>query len=925
MKKIVLTAIAIMCSLCTTVNAQRVTSFDYSSEYYRFGWTDENGEVHSNLLTDKATDPDHILALFAKVYATPEIPGLKYFYDESSTDLLSYDSRAHQTYTSREGNDNNYIDWLQPYVDMTSTPKMRIPNPYEDGKTVLLVEVNPTWKSSMPTANAVTSAGTWNAEVKTNRDFVKACYKSVQLLSSFMRVSDVNNGGNNPGYMFYIDNLTTNRFFYVSKGRSRDSASYFPLWGTFEEISPTASSGDNLTTKNLASQLRGGNVYKCVHSCGTVPGVGPGHEFTITDGDMNAFNGLTLFLPDKRLTGAGTGQSSYHGNFQPRVFLYKVELQANVKPSETHDGYYDITLDWESNFTKEKIGADALEQFYVYKVNEDGTYTLLKEVDNTMETPTRSLTHTYEWPQEQHVQTFRYIVCSNPIEEVNGEVNESQIFVYSNVDRVTIPGKDAFFSEAQEYRSRFDAFNELNLYKNTVALNAGSANDFKAIDTDLTYELKRTSASEDVVAATLKFTKNEDNTYSYVINYNDEAQDIDNTFDNNYTKRPLSGTIASESDKIELVDYFNASTSDNTHPDSYSYILTLQDRAVSNSGTVPVYKTYIDGSLDYYTLEEVSGDIDGTMNVTSDKASLTFNGHIDVDQNIKRYDIYDITAGQLDPVANAQCEGTTLSLIQYGEALDVCRPGVSGKDLNVPTQVTAQTNLYVTKITANATFGTNTVENTYGTKRATIESPDMKIKVGGLIQSHKWFDVNTNEYLGAYSATLDISPILPEHTAPNVYYFRVWRVEDNGKTLLLNTLADTQSTDGWATTYSNVKTYFPTGDPSVCDVYFGLTPTRAAVKEASYVVRMYSTNVSGAHGIKLADTDGSRFYITERQLDVRYSGEGVITAINGLEADVKSVKYHNTLGIESDTPFKGINIVVTTYNDGRTVTTKVVM
>ena len=49
--------------------------FNYADEKYRFTWTDSAGVEHSNLLTDKATDPDHILALIAKVYATPEIPG----------------------------------------------------------------------------------------------------------------------------------------------------------------------------------------------------------------------------------------------------------------------------------------------------------------------------------------------------------------------------------------------------------------------------------------------------------------------------------------------------------------------------------------------------------------------------------------------------------------------------------------------------------------------------------------------------------------------------------------------------------------------------------------------------------------------------------------------------------------------------------
>jgi hypothetical protein len=53
-----------------------------------------------------------------------------------------------------------------------------------------------------------------------------------------------------------------------------------------------------------------------------------------------------------------------------------------------------------------------------------------------------------------------------------------------------------------------------------------------------------------------------------------------------------------------------------------------------------------------------------------------------------------------------------------------------------------------------------------------------------------------------------------------------------------------------------------------------------------------------------------------------------LTGINNLTVDtnkkVVSVKYVNVAGIESSTPFQGVNIVVTRYDDGSQTTTKVI-
>ena len=50
-----------------------------------------------------------------------------------------------------------------------------------------------------------------------------------------------------------------------------------------------------------------------------------------------------------------------------------------------------------------------------------------------------------------------------------------------------------------------------------------------------------------------------------------------------------------------------------------------------------------------------------------------------------------------------------------------------------------------------------------------------------------------------------------------------------------------------------------------------------------------------------------------------------VTAVNGIAAKaVTGIKYYNLAGVESLRPFNGINVVVTTYSDGTTSTSKMV-
>ena len=88
-----------------------------------------------------------------------------------------------------------------------------------------------------------------------------------------------------------------------------------------------------------------------------------------------------------------------------------------------------------------------------------------------------------------------------------------------------------------------------------------------------------------------------------------------------------------------------------------------------------------------------------------------------------------------------------------------------------------------------------------------------------------------------------------------------------------------------------------------------------------FTVRIYFTkSVSGS---KAADPNGD-YYIAEYTISDALTND-IPTSINGVDSyrNVISEKYYNPAGIESDTPFKGVNIVVTRYSDGSTSTVKV--
>ena len=95
----------------------------------------------------------------------------------------------------------------------------------------------------------------------------------------------------------------------------------------------------------------------------------------------------------------------------------------------------------------------------------------------------------------------------------------------------------------------------------------------------------------------------------------------------------------------------------------------------------------------------------------------------------------------------------------------------------------------------------------------------------------------------------------------------------------------------------------------------------ANLKEVKLVARFYYKKNSSS---KARPTDKDRlYYVVEKQVTLK-NGNGLTTGIEDVtNKTVAGVKYYNLMGVESNEPFNGVNIVVTRYTDGSISTSKV--
>lgn len=925
----------------------KVTNFDYST--YEFTY-EEDGVTKTAKLTDEATTPEHMAALLKAIYTDPTIPGIHYAYDFNGTQSRKIDYNAYAR--ERVNPNKNYVVPWDVEDQSVVTP-----NPNESGMTLLMVNISEDWYRSY-----------YTRYVGRPKDMLNDAVTSIKLMTHFTRVNDPEN----PGYLYSFDG-TTNRFFIISKGKPRiTDDKNGPFYRLFEQISPVRGDGGH-TTDDFINEIKAGHPYPCYHDCTNVLGFGGAgydHWFSISNtGEAYTLKNLSIFIPDRRLEYAAQGMdnvsdrdtnSQIFKNYEnednnltimPKVLLYTADLQAEAVPSE-ETGYYRVNLNWGTSFTKDNLGVEVPQQFYVYIV-ENGNRIRLASVEQ----PTTERSHSYLVQQTTDPQTISYIITAHPINfyEDGTPILDEQgnpyitISAESPVRTVTIPGHSPFFTQISEYRSRYDvqsSTKQYNVYKNVVSIRPTSADDYASIKNNTEkYDVIRTDNNGNkAIIATVQFTPIEGTTkYSYEVVYNNSTQDLNLTFDE--TEPVTTGVLESFEDATVLViDRFTASTVSNNQSSQYTYSFEQIEGDTyynySNRFVVPVYKTTNNVSGYGIDLDEFNADTDHSAKASPNN-TITFAAINDPAANLVEYEIRRLKSNNFknyDKIGKAENFNNSGEYFVYAlnesnnlnELVEQSYIGAEGGHLtalDINKSSTNQRSNYVPVI-STLFHGDINKPNTYGCDIKAMSYPQVKIEVPSLVKTTPMGDVN--DPVMGYAAVVKISPTMP-NDIKHVYYYRLWRIMDDytrieGETLLND--ATTIIDDAWEANYEEIKTFYPgSEDVYVVDTYLDKAINNNS-KNVTYLVRLYATNVAPGHGQGLmapAATAGKDYFIAENKITVTYN-ESVITAINDVleSAQVIDVTYYNLMGIASDKPFSGVNVVVTRYSNGKSTVEKVV-
>ena len=968
-----LACMLLLCMACNIAIAKKynnptvfVNHFDYTGYTVTYM---EDGVEKTVPITEPATTPAHMKALLKKVYVDPTIPGIHYGYNYNGTQYrkILYNTYGHTVQSSAIA-----TYWIDNNDEV-------FPDPYENGMTMLLVEVNDTWKPS-------------DHKNTHGDDYFRKAIRSIELMTNFVRVND----SINPGYLFAI-NDAANRFFFISKGKARDAKDK-PFFRLFEQISPVNDTpmGQGQNTDNFISEMKAGNSYPCHHDCTNVFSMttpnndpkGTPHWFEISNtGEAFNLSNLSIFIPDRRFEhqldapnnsdNASTTNKAYneYGNSQnageeilsqmPHVVLYTANLNASVRESD-NPGYFTISLDWGSAF--QGLETNIPEHFYVYQT--DGVNrTLLTTIDTQ---PTMSRTHEFDVLQEVDPQDFYFVITAAPIifnddGTVYTDGNGNPVMTItadSPIRSVTVPGKSPFFSQAFNFRSRYDINQELNIYKNKLSISPTTRDDYASIknNTDVYHLTRSDDAGNKVVVADVQFTPNAaGDAYDYTVAYNASSQvtEAGKLFDDE--EPVLSGSFSGyDNATVYVIDRFTASTVTNSHPAQYTYSFEQDNIGDSFSNNLPVRVFKTNHVLEYaaFTEEEVEADTDRSLD-GSYVAQMTFSAINEPLVNLSEYSIYSVnTSDVVTKVGKAENFNNSGNYYLLSTGADgklnndqgVEYVGYDGGELTLVTRdptVTSSngtlSNKYVAVI--QTLYDPVTMEvNTYGSDMKSLTNARVTAVASNRIRTNPF-----NAQVGAemissmgYAVDVKITPVL-NADIDNVYYYRVWRQNGTYTYLeaetLLNEKEELSGTNfsgfDYGTNYAPIKQYFP-GNTAISfhDLYVDkalVDVSGSKQKDTYYIIRMYAKQreggLSSAPTRLRSDDEPRNILIYDYPLSVRYTFAGTTVGIDEIEGDneVQSVTYYNMMGVSSSRPFSGMNIVVTRYRSGRLATEKTIV
>lgn len=353
---------------------------------------------------------------------------------------------------------------------------------------------------------------------------------------------------------------------------------------------------------------------------------------------------------------------------------------------------------------------------------------------------------------------------------------------------------------------------------------------------------------------------------------------------------------------------------------------------VSNIDTVGIYKSSM--NVKAYTQKQVDED--------TDRGLVAMNAGAKTDVNVLAYGDPAVTGYVLNKNTSASTTGMTQvasanhesdgdysvnSTGIYNARYDFVRDESLGNidGMWLPMYPASENEYYLPVTVANGVGDDGVVRsenNTYGSAMQQVEKNGSVSFTSSKCERSQYTWVKDGVTYSYYSPEVVLNGALPAETGYELYNYRFWvDYEDDapawdfeivdGKTYLTNKM-DRPLAEG--------KTPHLGGQIPESGKQNWVFVAPADLDEVKLVARYYYKKTST--NSKARPTDRDRlYYVVENQVTAPV---GVITGIDNVSSKaVAGVKYYNLAGIESDVPFQGVNIEVTTYTDGSRTTRKI--
>lgn len=515
--------------------------------------------------------------------------------------------------------------------------------------------------------------------------------------------------------------------------------------------------------------------------------------------------------------------------------------------------------------------------------------------------------------EEESSQVYHLFLWGLPETEIN--IDEG----YTDYD---------FATADMVYYSRYDVANNVNAYKNDLRIMISNPETDLSTVKDLIVTRRDINGNNPVKIADLRSVGDG----KYRVDYVSATQTIENNVDgildmgDTHYKTPSTEFNLSSNDPIiYLSDCFISNTLNNENDIAaqhqyYQYWVekgenTTRDISCIVHG-VPVFKAqnYSLTSAEY-SEEDVINDIKNELDEPS-KVDIAFTA---VRPLAGCADTYDVWRGanatdmsESDISGNLEMENELSKNFSHIDAFNM------EQNYYVPVQWTEYN------------------DNTYGSYKRSVS--DASIDIIGLEMM-----ASTGE---AYSdgrrycnAKFTVNTGL-DNNKDKRYLVRVWRKAGDVLTLLNG---KTDLTGGDFATYNWETNWAQLALQGLNDVEeFNAASTTTLRVSDTFIAKPASASApSGAPGLKAESEDFNmeevtyfatiyvmdkatgNYYVKKVESEKLTSIPTAISTVN-TGAQVESVRYYNTIGVESETPFQGLNIVVTRYSDGTTTTVKAV-